>query len=155
MVFLIFFFYLFRRIGAYDSLVLIISTQVFLYEHIFFVHSAPIGDKTRKPKLLKPQPRKLVLVSTRLQQYNYHLVYACSAIVYFNALLFFSWKLDVASRGVFTVLFFNFKIENNNYACFWVKVQECHADGTQSAFSWLSLTEMSFFHINSAECFKQ
>lgn len=96
--YLFFFYLLFRLIGAYDSLVLIISTQVFLYEYIFFVHSAPIGDKTRKPKLLKPQPRKLVLVSRRLQQYNYHS--ACSAIVYFDALLFFSWKLGVANRGV-------------------------------------------------------
>lgn len=30
---------------------------------ICFVPAAPIGDKTRKPKLLKPQPRKVVLVS--------------------------------------------------------------------------------------------
>lgn len=92
----VFCFFLFRLIGAYDSLVRIVSTQVFLYEYIFFVHSAPIGDKTRKPKLLKPQPRKLVLVSTRHQQYNSHS--ACSAIVYFDALLFFSWKLGVANH---------------------------------------------------------
>lgn len=26
--------------------------------------AVPIGDKTHKPKLLKPQPRKVVLVST-------------------------------------------------------------------------------------------
>lgn len=32
--------------------------------NICFVHAVPIGDKTRKPKLLKPQPRKIVLVST-------------------------------------------------------------------------------------------
>lgn len=50
-------------VGVHDSFGCFHKKKKKFFFSFLFVYSAPIRDKTRKPKLLKPQPRKLVLVS--------------------------------------------------------------------------------------------
>lgn len=52
---------------------------------LFCLHTAPIADKLRKPKLLKPQPRKVVLVSAiqecPLFPRSFQNIFACELII--------------------------------------------------------------------------
>lgn len=115
----------------------------------FFIHDllclslqAPIRDKTRKPKLLKPQPRKLILVSRPLPFSALWLLFSCiSADIYLDVFLLcdvnWVWWTLAFTAGVFAP---SEMAKQQLRICLSVKL--C---GTQPAFLWLWLTWPSHF----------
>lgn len=74
-----------------------------------FVPAAPIGDKTRKPKLLKPQPKKLVLVSTihdHLEDacLHCHFLYCCQVTRHLQSFCLFLCFCNLNVHVVYSTL---------------------------------------------------
>lgn len=120
----------FFLVGVYDSFGYF-QTRIFLYMYIFhiktflFVYAAPIRDKTRKPKLLKPQPRKLVLVSRSsffFPAISSVIIILCLQILKFHILVFFDGNSITRTLAFTAIVIVPNELTGNNYACLSVKL---------------------------------